>query len=169
MRCRVVEVRALSCLAVALALLVAMPARGDDSARIEAVQQALEVMGYDPGPVDGAMGDNTRRAVKAFQGEFGLAVDGKVDEVLLERLRSAAAVDTASQEKRLTRQGLLRSYTRAIQDGLHDLGLDPGPVDGIVGPLTRQAVRAFQAAANVDVTGMISPQLLEIINRARGL
>ncbi len=164
-----VDGKALSCLTVALALLVAIPAKSDDPERITAVQQALRVMGYDPGHVDGAMGDNTRRALEAFQEEFGLAVDGKIDDALLERLRAEAALDTASPERRLVRTGLLRSYTRAVQDGLHDLGFDPGPVDGIVGPLTRKAVRAFQAVANVEVTGMISPQLLQAINNARGL
>lgn len=164
-----VDRRTFSCLAMALALLVAIPAMADDSARIAEVQQALQVMGYDPGPVDGAMGENTRRAVKAFQGEFGLAVDGSIDDALLSRLRAESALDTASPERRLARKGLLRSYTRAVQDGLHDLGFDPGPVDGIVGPLTRKAVRAFQAVANVGVTGMISPDLLQSINNARGL
>ena len=163
-----VDGKALSCLAVALALLVAIPAKGNDPAIMEA-QQALQVMGYDPGPVDGAMGDNTRRALKAFQGEFGLAVDGRIDDALLERLRAEAPLDTASPERRLARKRLLRSYTRAVQDGLFDLGFDPGPVDGLIGPLTRKAVRAFQAVAGVDVTGTISPQLLQAINDARGL
>lgn len=164
-----VDGKLLSCLAVTLALLVALPAKGDDSGRITAAQQALQVMGYDPGPVDGAMGDNTRRAVEAFQGEFGLVVDGNIDDALLDRLRAEAALDSASPERRLARKGLLRSYTRAVQDGLHDLGFDPGPVDGMVGPLTRRAVRAFQAEVDVDVTGIISPQLLQAINIARGL
>ena len=164
-----VDGKILSCLAVALALLVAMPAKGDESEHIAAAQQALKVMGYDPGPVDGAMGENTRRALEAFQKEFGLAVDGRIDDALLERLRAEAALDTASPERRLARKGLLRSYTRAVQDGLHDLGFDPGPVDGVVGPLTRQAVRAFQVEASIDVTGIISPQLLQAINHARGL
>ena len=163
-----VDGKPLSCLVVALALLVAIPAKGDDPAIMEA-QQALQVMGYDPGPVDGAMGDNTRRALKAFQGEFGLAADGRIDDALLERLRAEAALDTASPERRLARKRLLRSYTRAVQDGLFDLGFDPGPVDGLIGPLTRKAVRAFQAVAGVDVTGTISPQLLQAINDARGL
>lgn len=154
---------------VAVALLVAVPARGDDPGRITAIQQALQEMGYDPGPVDGAMGGNTRHALEAFQREFGLAVDGRVDDALLDRLRAEAALDTASPERRLARKGLLRSYTRAVQDGLHDLGFDPGPVDGLVGPLTRNAVRAFQAEADADVTGIISPQLLQAINHARGL
>lgn len=164
-----VDGKVLSCLTVALALLVAIPAKGDDPEHIAAAQQALQEMGYDPGPVDGAMGDNTRRALEAFQQEFGLAVDDRIDDALLDRLRAEAALDSASPERRLARKGLLRSYTRAVQDGLHDLGFDPGPVDGMVGPLTRKAVRAFQAEADADVTGIISPQLLQAINHARGL
>ncbi len=164
-----IDGKSLACLTMTLALLVALPAKADDPERISAAQQFLEVMGYDPGPVDGVMGDNTRRALAAYQQEFGLAVDGRIDDALLERLRAQAALDAASPEGRLARNGLLRSYTRAVQDGLRDLGLDPGPVDGLPGPLTRKAVRAFQTRIDVDVTGIISPPLLGAINHARGL
>ena len=164
-----VDGKGVAWLAMTLALVVAMPAKADDPAQISMAQQALDVMGYDPGPVDGALGDNTRRALAAFQQEFGFAVDGGIDDALLERLRNEAALDAASPERRLARTGLLRSYTRAVQDGLRDLGLDPGPIDGLAGPLTRKAVRAFQTRLDVDVTGIISPQLLGAINHARGL
>lgn len=42
------------------------------------VQQELKDKGYDPGPVDGRMGPMTRRAVRAFQSDHGLSVDGVV-------------------------------------------------------------------------------------------
>ena len=40
------------------------------------VQQILQNLGYSPGSIDGKMGDQTREAVKAFQNDQGLTVDG---------------------------------------------------------------------------------------------
>jgi Putative peptidoglycan binding domain/LysM domain len=40
------------------------------------VQARLNNLGYDCGPVDGINGPRTKRAVKAFQKEYGLDVDG---------------------------------------------------------------------------------------------
>lgn len=44
---------------------------------ISELQEALKVLGYDPGPVDGRNGIRTKRAVRAFQKAQGLLVDGK--------------------------------------------------------------------------------------------
>lgn len=40
------------------------------------IQNLLDYLGYDPGPIDGMDGPNTRDAVMAFQRAEGLAVDG---------------------------------------------------------------------------------------------
>jgi peptidoglycan hydrolase-like protein with peptidoglycan-binding domain len=42
------------------------------------VQRRLKALGYDPGPLDGIRGRLTIRAVKAFQSDRRLAVDGIV-------------------------------------------------------------------------------------------
>lgn len=42
---------------------------------------------------------------------------------------------------------------RAVQEELIDAGFDPGTPDGLMGPRTRQALRQFQAARNLPVTG----------------
>ncbi len=160
---------ALLLVTVALLACAAITPAGADEDRIMAAQEALEALGYDPGPADGVAGGNTERAVRTFQEEFGLAVTGEVSAALVDRMLAEVAGGGASAEKRLERGGLLRSYTRAVQDGLRRLGYDPGPVDGLVGPMTRKAVRAWQAAAGIEVTGEISGALLASINRARGL
>jgi hypothetical protein len=43
---------------------------------IPGVQQRLNNLGFDSGPVDGIRGPLTTAAVKRFQGTFGLTVDG---------------------------------------------------------------------------------------------
>lgn len=53
---------------------------GSVGARTKAVQEALDAMGYDPGPVDGKFGLRTTQAVWAFQALHGLAKDGVVGE-----------------------------------------------------------------------------------------
>ncbi|SEQ34150.1 Curli biogenesis system outer membrane secretion channel CsgG [Ectothiorhodospira magna] len=42
-------------------------------------QQILNNMGYDAGPVDGAMGPRTARALREFQAERGIPVTGRLD------------------------------------------------------------------------------------------
>ena len=46
-----------------------------------------------------------------------------------------------------------------VQRGLAALGYDPGPVDGILGPKTRAAIRAFQVREKRPVTGVVSEEL----------
>ena len=47
-----------------------------------------------------------------------------------------------------------------IQEELMRRGLYPGPVDGMIGPMTRDAIKTFQAAANLDTNGTPSQELL---------
>lgn len=56
------------------------------------VQRALLWRGFDPGPVDGRLGDRTRAAVRAFQRKIGVEADGNID---LEVLRQLKAIETA--------------------------------------------------------------------------
>jgi peptidoglycan hydrolase-like protein with peptidoglycan-binding domain len=53
------------------------------------VQSLLAAQGFDPGPVDGVAGSRTEGAIRAFQEEDGLAVDGRASARLLQRLRLA--------------------------------------------------------------------------------
>jgi lipid-binding SYLF domain-containing protein len=45
-----------------------------------------------------------------------------------------------------------------IQTALRDKGFDPGPIDGVMGPRTRSALRQFQRQNNLTVTGQIDAQ-----------
>ena len=50
-----------------------------------------------------------------------------------------------------------------IQTGLAGLGLDPGPCDGIYGPLTRDAVRKCLVAYRLGASGALGPELGRLI------
>jgi peptidoglycan hydrolase-like protein with peptidoglycan-binding domain len=50
---------------------------------------------------------------------------------------------------------------RAAQQALKDKGFDPGPVDGINGPLTRAAVKKYQSQQNLDADGRLGAKTLD--------
>ena len=54
------------------------------------LQRKLMALGYDPGPVDGKVGPETRKAIRAFQKRAGKPADGYANHALLEAVRKAA-------------------------------------------------------------------------------
>jgi len=49
---------------------------------------------------------------------------------------------------------------KKVQDALKSKGFDPGPIDGVVGPRTREAVRRFQDSYGIKADGQIDNQTL---------
>lgn len=52
-----------------------------------------------------------------------------------------------------------------VQSELTRLGYYHGPIDGELGPRTRHAIRAFQAAKGLPVTGRVDPKFLRTLER----
>ena len=52
------------------------------------------------------------------------------------------------------------NLVRAIQRRLKSLGFDPGPIDGIYGPKTKNGIMEFQRSKNLNVDGKISNKLI---------
>jgi len=46
-------------------------------------------------------------------------------------------------------------HVMAMQQALKDKGFDPGSVDGVVGPKTSSALRAYQKSENLTTTGRL--------------
>jgi hypothetical protein len=57
--------------------------------------------------------------------------------------------------------------TRAVQQRLADLGYKPGKADGLLGPRTRAAIRAFERDNGLPETGRPSPAVIHALSRAR--
>lgn len=122
---------------------------------VRAIQEELADHGYAPGTADGVFGSRTRAAIRAYQGDASLPVDGVATKELLDHLKfvlprvTAAAVAPAPQ-----------SLIANIQTELARRGYYRDEIDGLNGRLTGDAVRAFQTDAGLPVTGVLDQRLL---------
>lgn len=57
------------------------------AALIRETQENLAALGYEPGPADGVMGSKTRWAIRDYQEQAGLRIDGQPSQALLEQLQ----------------------------------------------------------------------------------
>ena len=79
--------------------------------------------------------------------------------------RSRGSRDSSSgQEARSASQGIGQQDVRQAQEALKNQGHDPGPVDGIMGSQTRQALRAFQSKNGLKQTGMLDAETKSKLN-----
>ena len=54
-----------------------------------------------------------------------------------------------------------KANVRQVQEALKAQGHDPGPVDGVMGPQTQEALRAYQRSENLTETGRLDQQTSE--------
>lgn len=66
-----------------------------------------------------------------------------------------------TDEGRLAALGDLAERVRAVQHSLQVAGYYGGPLDGALGPATRQAIRAYQRDAGQPPTGRLTAQVVE--------
>ena len=66
---------------------------------------------------------------------------------------AAKTNDTKQQDEKM--------IVTKVQNRLIDLGYDPGPVDGCMGPKTTEAIRAYQSDNQMPPSGDITSELVE--------
>ncbi|HVR66416.1 MAG TPA: peptidoglycan-binding protein [Verrucomicrobiae bacterium] len=121
------------------------PATGADSASIVEVQTRLRDRGYNVSSINGTLDASTTAAIRTFQSNAGLPVNGMVTAALLDQLRIGS---NTGDSRSLTRAEVVR-----LQTALTERGYDTGPADGVVGPKVRGAIRSYQTDASLPVTG----------------
>ncbi|MFV9567746.1 peptidoglycan-binding domain-containing protein [Thermoanaerobacter mathranii] len=65
---------------------------------------------------------------------------------------------------RLLYEGTVGYDVLQLQMILQSLGYDPGPIDGIFGPRTKNAVMRFQRDNGLKVDGIVGPETMKVIN-----
>jgi peptidoglycan hydrolase-like protein with peptidoglycan-binding domain len=120
-------------------------------------QRQLKALGFNPGAIDGNFGSQTWAALRAYQQTYRLPETGRLDEatvrsLLPERFEASRAPFEAS---RAPVDPSNREVIRAAQRQLKGLGFNPGAVDGNFGSQTAAALRAYQQAYRLPVTGRL--------------
>jgi peptidoglycan hydrolase-like protein with peptidoglycan-binding domain len=57
---------------------------------------------------------------------------------------------------------------KKVQEALKEKGHDPGPIDGVMGPKTQEALRAFQQSNNLKATGRIDAETAQKLGIDQG-
>jgi lipid-binding SYLF domain-containing protein/peptidoglycan hydrolase-like protein with peptidoglycan-binding domain len=70
---------------------------------------------------------------------------------------------SASKKGTKKTSGLSKDKVLQTQSALKKEGFDPGPVDGIMGPMTMAALRNFQSHNHLEVTGTITPETQSLL------
>jgi peptidoglycan hydrolase-like protein with peptidoglycan-binding domain len=145
----------------------------EDEDIVKAVQRELTARGYDTGP-DGSLGEETRKAIAAYETDNGLTVTGSPTEDLLRHIllggsaKPAAATGSLAETPEVGAPKTNSATVKALQQVLADLGYAPGQIDGKPGQATAQAIAAFQRDRKIESNGRITPELLTEIKRVTG-
>lgn len=108
--------------------------KGATGDKVVYLQYGLHILGCFPNGIDGCFGEDTQAAVIRFQQKYNLAADGIVGANTWDKLCSLII---------------------AIQAALNAAGFNAGEADGIAGPLTYNAVIAFQMERGLAADGVV--------------
>ncbi|ANB59490.1 C40 family peptidase [Anoxybacteroides amylolyticum] len=128
---------------------------GASGEAVKTLQERLKVLGYFTySQVTGYFGTMTEEAVKTFQKDVGLAPTGIADRSTLAKLEEALRKKT--KPTILLTIGASGEQIKTIQIKLKQLGHFTYPeVTGYFGQATAEAVKKFQANAQLPVTGIV--------------
>lgn len=119
---------------------------GGDVKRLQRLLVMLKFLDYTG--IDGSFGAQTQNAVTSFQQAAGLTADGIAGPQTWQAL--PADPDTPELSN-----GSAGTEVSAMQQPLKNAGLYNGPIDGLFGPNTEAAVRAYQTARGVTTDGIV--------------
>ena len=121
--------------------------QGSRGTEVRYLQMNLIGLGYLTGDADGSYGSMTAAAVKSFQADYGLAVDGSAGQATQTALRNAMV---------------------RLQVELSKLGYAPGGADGHYGEKTKAAVKGFQRDCGLSATGVADRTTRNAIDERSG-
>src|SRR5262245_2302166 len=119
--------------------------KGSNDPAVRDLQEALKVVGFDPGPLTGVFGEQTESAVKKFQQAREIPADGVVGRV------TWINIDEADQSHPVLRTGSTGLPVRRLQSRMSAVGFDTGGVDGRFGAKTETAGDHLQQELRLDV------------------
>jgi len=161
---------------------------GDENSDVKKLQQALEILGYYDGSIDGIYGSGTAKAVRAYQEAEGLDADGYAGERTVKSIfgscnprslttqpapgsegSGVSAENTVSSISQIgsapatTREGDSGKDVVKLQQALECLGFYSASIDGIYGQATVAAVKRFQTKRDMTADGIAGPATIRVL------
>jgi peptidoglycan hydrolase-like protein with peptidoglycan-binding domain len=118
-----------------------------------------------PGPASPSVGATTPGKAGPATGKPGGAQPG-TNAAGSSQIGSGGATTDSTQSGSTNGQAGAEQV-KELQQALQDKGMDPGPIDGIMGPKTQAALRAFQQDQKLPPTGRMDDQTLAKLGVSR--
>ncbi|MBN3940525.1 MAG: peptidoglycan-binding protein [Nostoc sp.] len=131
--------------------------QGKTGAAVTRLQQRLRQLGYFNTNPTGNFGRITKDAVIAFQRNYRITASGIVNRQTWNALMGSSPTSG--------RSSLSTQQVRELQVRLRQLGYLNADATGNVGPMTREAVIAFQRNNGLPVDGIANAQVLDSVRR----
>jgi len=140
--------------------------RGSTGYWVVELQKFLQRQGYYLGRIDGQFGPVTDRAVRNYQSNRGLLVDGIVGPKTWCQLERDGFPGGSfpppppcpSHPRPTLRPGSAGYWVVKLQEFLQSTGYYPGRIDGQFGPITDRAVRNYQRNRGLLADGIVGPK-----------
>lgn len=169
---------------------------GSQGDEVTELQATLKLLGYYAGAVDGVYGSDTVTAVSQFQQAAGLPSDGIVGQATWNRLfpptpaipqsptatspaiqptsapidssvpKPFLSADTDPSSLPILRSGMQGASVTALQERLRTIGFFNGPVDGVFGTETEDAVKSAQRNFGLEADGIVGPSTWSALLKA---
>lgn len=164
---------------------------GSNGDKVVKLQERLQELGYYTGTIDGDFGSGTEEAFKLFQKTAGLYVDGlagsdvdllysddapayKADTETVTSTSnkksdleiaqtSAENEETEESTPDLFKNGDFHEEIIKIQERLIELNYYEGTADGSFGSMTEEAIRDFQSANGIEVSGEANEYTMNVL------
>ncbi len=136
------------------------PTRLTGRSLVRAIQDNLAAMGYTPGPADGLMGGRTRNAIRTFQAERGLTVNGQPSGPLLDEIKraragghragraTASASGGAASAPDPRTQAFVERFGALIDEGERNRAADPRFLEDLRAAIARYSARTTPQATS---------------------
>jgi len=138
---------------------------GDTGPAVAEVRARLHRLGLIEDGRGDCFDDDVDRAVRQFQQERGITVDGIIGPVTFRRLEEARWRLGDRVLQFLPGHTMVGDDVLALQERLTGLGFSPGRADGIFGRGTDHAVREFQLNTGLPTDGTAGPDTFRALAR----
>lgn len=138
---------------------------GDTGPAVSQIVDLLARLGVLTGDLPTSYDDQVELAVRAFQQQRGLHVDGVVGPATFRRLDEASWKLGDRILTHLAGNLMAGDDVYALQRRLLELGFKVGRVDGYFGPATAEALREFQRNMGIPADGTCGPVTLRALTQ----